>query len=192
MSESFNPFFNSISTEFSLADTSKSAPTSRTRFTNSTSKQPLQASSQSQPDFNLFMNSINSSAFNQNYNSTPPLSFDPFRNSISSSAQYYNSTSFDLSRNSTNSSAFNQCYNSTLPSSFNPLQNSTAASRQFEVANSLPSSSFDPLWNSIPAPRQPAVSKKRKILSSSDFDQYPNPTPHSSFGPLQCSRATPR
>src|SRR2546421_303309 len=168
MSESFNPFFNSISTEFSLADTSKSAPTSRTRFTNSTSKQPLQASSQSQPDFNLFMNSINSSAFNQNHNSTLPLSFDPFRNSISSSAQYYNLTSFDLSRNLTNSSAFNQCYNSILPSSFNPL------------------------WNSIPAPRQPAVSKKRKILSSSDFDQYPNPTPHSSFGPLQCSRATPR
>src|SRR5437763_4550564 len=154
MSESFNPFFKSISTEFSLPHTTKSAPTSRTLFTNSTPKQPLQASSQSQPDFNPFMNSINSSAFNQNHNSTPPLSFDPFRNSISSSAQYYNSTSFDPSRNLTTSSAFDQRHNSTPPSSFNSLR------------------------NSIPAL---AVSKKRKTHSSSDFNQCLNLTQPSSF-----------
>ena len=120
MSESFDPFFNLISTGFSLADTSKSTPTSRTRFTDSIPKHPPQTSSQSQPDFNPFMNSINSSTFNQNHNSTPPSSFNPFRNSIPSSAQY---------RNSTNSSAFDQRHNSTPPSSFNPLQNSIATSR---------------------------------------------------------------
>ena len=164
MSKSFDPFLNSISMKFSLADTSKSTPTSRTRFTNSIPKQPPQASSQSQSDFNPFMNSINSSAFNQNHNSTPPLSFDPFRNSISSSAQYYNSTSFDLSRNSTNSSAFNQRHNSTPPSSFNPLR------------------------NSIPAL---AVSKKRKTHSSSDFNQCLNLTQPSSFDPLRNLISTP-
>jgi hypothetical protein len=77
MSESFDPFFNSLA---------NASPASR--FINSILRQPSQASSQSQPGFDPFRNSmIRLFAFNQNRNSTPPSNFDPLRNSISAPRQ---------------------------------------------------------------------------------------------------------